>query len=78
MKKMSLTFTGLNYDKLAKRQTPRLTFFKQFWFQESLLPILVDYLKTLTNQILSDISSRTRVLHYLHVNVLPYKNNRTC
>ena len=31
-----------------------------------------DYaLQALTNQILSDVRSRTRVLHYLFVNVLP-------
>ena len=30
------------------------------------------WFQALTNQILSDVRSRARVLHYLFVNVLPY------
>ena len=39
---------------------------------ETLVRIVLT-LHALTNQILSDIRSRTRVLHYLFVNVFPYK-----
>ena len=33
---------------------------------------LIYFPEALTNQILSDVRSLTRVLHYLLVNVLPY------
>ena len=33
---------------------------------------VLSYLQALTNQILSDVRSRTRVLNYLFVNVLPH------